>query len=206
MPSARCSRSTRPSGAYNQPVGHARGGPGPRRLRSCSLLTAPARQALRHMIRNTTLPPRVRAEAQLQLTQMPAYSRPTQIRNRCLLGGKTRGILRDFKLSRVGFPARTRRSGARPRTGRLLTGAVQLPHAGAERQPARRAEGQLVESAAPPARTTETARQRRRGKRTKGRGSRTQNCTIDQGGVARALLAGRGEGGRATPHQSDTNP
>ncbi|CAK7198818.1 40S ribosomal protein mrp2, mitochondrial [Sporothrix eucalyptigena] len=61
------------------------------------------RQALRHIIRNTTLPPRARAEAQLQLTQLPVYSRPTQIRNRCLLGGKSRGILRDFKMSRFNF-------------------------------------------------------------------------------------------------------
>ncbi|KAL8387161.1 hypothetical protein RB595_010114 [Gaeumannomyces hyphopodioides] len=61
----------------------------------------PERQALRYIIRNTTLPPRMRAEAQLQLTQMHAYTRPTQIRNRCILGGKTRGVLRDFKLTRV---------------------------------------------------------------------------------------------------------
>ncbi|KIH91625.1 mitochondrial 40S ribosomal protein MRP2 [Sporothrix schenckii 1099-18] len=59
------------------------------------------RQALRHIIRNTTLSPRTRAEAQLQLTQMHVYTRPTQIRNRCILGGKSRGILRDFKLSRA---------------------------------------------------------------------------------------------------------
>lgn len=63
------------------------------------------RQALRYIIRNTTLPPRVRATAQLQLTQMHCYTNPTQIRNRCILGGKGRGILRDFKLSRVSvFP------------------------------------------------------------------------------------------------------
>lgn len=60
-----------------------------------------ARQALRYIIRNTTLSPRVRAEAQLQLSQMHCYTRPTQVRNRCILGGKTRGILRDFKMSRV---------------------------------------------------------------------------------------------------------
>lgn len=59
------------------------------------------RQALRYIIRNTTLAPRVRAEAQLQLTQMHCYTNPTQIRNRCLLGGKGRGIFRDFKMSRV---------------------------------------------------------------------------------------------------------
>ncbi|KAI2637669.1 glucocorticoid receptor-like (DNA-binding domain) [Hypomontagnella submonticulosa] len=63
----------------------------------------PERQALRYIIRNTTLPPRTRAEAQLQLTQMHCYTRPTQIRGRCILGGKGRGILRDFKLSRYNF-------------------------------------------------------------------------------------------------------
>ena len=56
------------------------------------------------MVRNTALPMRTRAEAQLQLTQMHCYTRPTQIRNRCIMGGKGRGILRDFKLSRVCLP------------------------------------------------------------------------------------------------------
>lgn len=60
-----------------------------------------SRQALRYIIRNTTLPPRARAEAQLQLTQMHCYTRPTQIRGRCLLGGKGRGVFRDFRMSRV---------------------------------------------------------------------------------------------------------
>ncbi|EQL01611.1 hypothetical protein G6O67_002823 [Ophiocordyceps sinensis] len=63
----------------------------------------PQRQALRYIIRNTTLPPRVRAEAQLQLTQTHAYTRATQIGNRCILGGKGRGILSDFKMSRYNF-------------------------------------------------------------------------------------------------------
>ncbi|KAJ2905681.1 hypothetical protein MKZ38_004756 [Zalerion maritima] len=61
------------------------------------------RQALRYIIRNTTLPPRTRAEAQLQLTQMHCYTRPSQIRNRCMLGGKGRGVLRDFKMTRFNF-------------------------------------------------------------------------------------------------------
>lgn len=61
------------------------------------------RQALRYIVRNTALPVRTRAEAQLQLTQMHCYTRPTQIRNRCVMGGKGRGVLRDFKLSRVCF-------------------------------------------------------------------------------------------------------
>ncbi|KAG5942415.1 hypothetical protein E4U59_001126 [Claviceps monticola] len=61
------------------------------------------RQALRYVIRNTTLPPRVRATAQLQLASMHSYTRPTQIRNRCVLGGKGRGVLSDFKMTRFNF-------------------------------------------------------------------------------------------------------
>ncbi|KAJ9155226.1 hypothetical protein NKR23_g1927 [Pleurostoma richardsiae] len=61
------------------------------------------RQALRYIIRNTTLPPRTRAEAQLQLTQMHCYTRPTQIKNRCVISGRGRGIFRDFKMSRYNF-------------------------------------------------------------------------------------------------------
>ncbi|KAG9252461.1 uncharacterized protein F5Z01DRAFT_229558 [Emericellopsis atlantica] len=61
------------------------------------------RQALRYVIRNTSLPARARAEAQLQLQQMSNYTRPTQIRNRCTIGGHTRGVFRDFKMSRFNF-------------------------------------------------------------------------------------------------------
>ncbi|KAH8156545.1 hypothetical protein CIB48_g11702 [Xylaria polymorpha] len=60
----------------------------------------PERQALRYITRNTTLPPRTRAEAQLQLTQMHCYTRPTQIRGRCLLGGKGRVQLQNASFSR----------------------------------------------------------------------------------------------------------
>ncbi|OAA70340.1 mitochondrial 40S ribosomal protein MRP2 [Cordyceps fumosorosea ARSEF 2679] len=48
-------------------------------------------------------PERVRAEAQLQLAQMHCYTRPTQIRNRCIMGGQGRGVLSDFKMSRYQF-------------------------------------------------------------------------------------------------------
>ncbi|KAF2146248.1 uncharacterized protein K452DRAFT_348823 [Aplosporella prunicola CBS 121167] len=63
----------------------------------------PERQALRYMARNTTLPARVRAQAQLELTQMHAYTRSTQFKNRCIMGGKGRGIMSDFKMSRYQF-------------------------------------------------------------------------------------------------------
>ncbi|KAL8794726.1 MAG: hypothetical protein Q9195_002680 [Heterodermia aff. obscurata] len=60
------------------------------------------RQALRYIIRNTTLPGRTRAQAQLQLSQMHCYTRPTQINNRCIEGGKGRGVLgKHFRMARV---------------------------------------------------------------------------------------------------------
>ncbi|KAL8762551.1 MAG: hypothetical protein Q9184_001459 [Pyrenodesmia sp. 2 TL-2023] len=59
------------------------------------------RQALRYIIRNTTLPQRARAQAQLQLSQMHAYTRFTQINNRCIEGGKSRGVIRHFRMARV---------------------------------------------------------------------------------------------------------
>ncbi|EME38754.1 ribosomal protein S14-like protein [Dothistroma septosporum NZE10] len=63
----------------------------------------PERQALRYIIRNTSLPQRTRAQAQLQLTQMHCYTRPTQIKNRCTMGGKGRGVFTDFRMARFQF-------------------------------------------------------------------------------------------------------
>jgi small subunit ribosomal protein S14 len=45
----------------------------------------------------------VRAAAQLQLSNMHCYTRYTQIKNRCIAGGKGRGILSDFRLGRYQF-------------------------------------------------------------------------------------------------------
>ncbi|KAL2822126.1 hypothetical protein BDW59DRAFT_149668 [Aspergillus cavernicola] len=63
----------------------------------------PERQALRYIIRNTTLPARARAQAQLQLSQMHAYTRSTQIKNRCVAGGIARSVIRDFRIARYQF-------------------------------------------------------------------------------------------------------
>jgi len=53
------------------------------------------------MIRNTSLPQSIRNRAMLQLTQMHAYTRPTQIKNRCVAGGVARGVFRAFRMGRV---------------------------------------------------------------------------------------------------------
>ncbi|KAI1007551.1 hypothetical protein K3495_g674 [Podosphaera aphanis] len=63
----------------------------------------PERQALRYIIRNLQFPLRTRMQAQLELSKMHCYTRPTQIRNRCIIGGKGRGIMTDFKMSRYNF-------------------------------------------------------------------------------------------------------
>ena len=67
------------------------------------------RQALRYIIRNTTLPQRMRASAQLSLAQMHCYTRRTQIRNRCIQGGRGRAVFSDFRMARVSgdVPARS---------------------------------------------------------------------------------------------------
>lgn len=63
----------------------------------------PERQALRYIIRNTSLPQRMRTQAQLQLAQMSCYTRPTQIKNRCTMGGVGKGVLRAFRMGRFQF-------------------------------------------------------------------------------------------------------
>ncbi|CAD0109935.1 unnamed protein product [Aureobasidium uvarum] len=73
----------------------------PSSLLHSKLIECDYRQALRYIIRNTLLPQRARAQAQLQLSQMHCYTRPTQIKNRCIAGGKGRGVFRDFRMARV---------------------------------------------------------------------------------------------------------
>lgn len=59
------------------------------------------RQSLRYIAQNTSLPQRMRAQAQLQLSQMHMYTRSTVIKNRCIMGGRGKGIFGDFRMSRV---------------------------------------------------------------------------------------------------------
>lgn len=44
-----------------------------------------------------------RFTAQLTLNKMPRDSSPVRLRNRCQLTGRSRGVLRKFKLSRLCF-------------------------------------------------------------------------------------------------------
>ncbi|KAK9456572.1 mitochondrial 37S ribosomal protein MRP2 [Dipodascopsis uninucleata] len=60
----------------------------------------PERMALKYMAYNTTLPMKVRMQAQLKLANMHSWTRMGEFRNRCVVSGKGRSILSDFKMSR----------------------------------------------------------------------------------------------------------
>ncbi|CAG8540553.1 1842_t:CDS:1 [Paraglomus occultum] len=61
------------------------------------------RQAYRYIIRNETLSPRLRRQAQLNLNSFDIHSRPTSIRNRCSETGRARGVFREHRLCRFQF-------------------------------------------------------------------------------------------------------
>ncbi|KAJ7179825.1 hypothetical protein C8R43DRAFT_870720 [Mycena crocata] len=62
-----------------------------------------ARRAYLYVARNTTLPPQVRHQAQLQLNTFGRYTRPSSVKNRCSETGKGRGIIGEFALCRYQF-------------------------------------------------------------------------------------------------------
>lgn len=78
------------------------------------------------MIRNTLLPQRVRAQAQLELSQMHAYTRSTQFKNRCIMGGKGRGIMSDFRMGRVSLHEAIEALRSAPDTACARLDAAQL--------------------------------------------------------------------------------
>ncbi|KAJ7276234.1 hypothetical protein B0H12DRAFT_1005516 [Mycena haematopus] len=65
-----------------------------------------ARRAYIYVARNTTLPPQVRHQAQLQLNTFSKYTRPTTVKNRCSETGRGRGIISEFALCRFQFRLR----------------------------------------------------------------------------------------------------
>ncbi|KAJ6516053.1 hypothetical protein C8R45DRAFT_809632 [Mycena sanguinolenta] len=64
------------------------------------------RRAYIYVARNTTLPPQVRHQAQLQLNTFDKYTRPTTVKNRCSETGRGRGIISEFALCRFQFRIR----------------------------------------------------------------------------------------------------
>ncbi|KAJ7047538.1 hypothetical protein C8F04DRAFT_1022345 [Mycena alexandri] len=64
------------------------------------------RRAYLYVARNTTLPPQVRHQAQLQLNTFGKYTRPTTVKNRCAETGRGRGVISEFALCRTQFRLR----------------------------------------------------------------------------------------------------
>ncbi|KAJ3075053.1 40S ribosomal protein mrp2, mitochondrial [Podochytrium sp. JEL0797] len=63
----------------------------------------PQREALRLVFRDRNLPLMVRLKAQLELQKFPRYMRPVAVHNKCTESGKTRGMITEFKLSKILF-------------------------------------------------------------------------------------------------------
>lgn len=61
------------------------------------------RLVLKSLIRSTRLPAAVRASAQRQLAEMPANTSATRIRQRCILTGRPRAVISDYRISRIKF-------------------------------------------------------------------------------------------------------
>ncbi|OBZ76433.1 37S ribosomal protein MRP2, mitochondrial [Grifola frondosa] len=58
------------------------------------------RRAYLFVARNQALPPHVRYQAQLQLNTFGRYTRPTTVKNRCMVTGRGRGVMSEFGLCR----------------------------------------------------------------------------------------------------------
>lgn len=61
------------------------------------------RLELKNIINSTSLPIKIRWEATLKLSKLPRNSSKVRLRNRCVITGRSRGVYRDFKMSRIMF-------------------------------------------------------------------------------------------------------
>lgn len=61
------------------------------------------RQALKATAANQNISEEERQEARIALNKMPRNSSKIRLRNRCQLTGRTRGVYRKFKISRLCF-------------------------------------------------------------------------------------------------------
>lgn len=59
------------------------------------------RQLYKSIIKNQTLSQDIRYDFVLKLNALPKSSSLTKQRNRCVLSGRSRGTLRQFKISRI---------------------------------------------------------------------------------------------------------
>lgn len=59
------------------------------------------RQLLKALIKNQTVPQSVRYDSMLKLHALAKQTSKVQVVKRCVLSGRSRGVLRHFKLSRI---------------------------------------------------------------------------------------------------------
>lgn len=59
------------------------------------------RKCFKALIQNQSLPQKLRYEYILKLDALPKKSSPTQVVQRCVFSGRSRGVLRKFKMSRI---------------------------------------------------------------------------------------------------------
>ena len=59
------------------------------------------RRELKAIIYNKDTPSELRSEAQYKLSKLPKDSSKIRIKNRCVLTGRSKGVFRYFKLSRI---------------------------------------------------------------------------------------------------------
>ncbi|MDP7311528.1 MAG: 30S ribosomal protein S14 [Alphaproteobacteria bacterium] len=62
---------------------------------------ATRRARLKEMAKDDSLTPEERFNARLKLAELPRGASPVRQRNRCVLTGRSRGVYRKFKLSRI---------------------------------------------------------------------------------------------------------
>ena len=61
---------------------------------------APKRAALKAIIDDQSKSDEARYQARLELQQLPRNSSPTRLRNRCVVTGRSRGVYKQFGLTR----------------------------------------------------------------------------------------------------------
>lgn len=61
------------------------------------------RSTLKAVVMDRSKPIEERFEAQLKLNELPRNGARVRIRNRCEITGRSRGVYRKFKLSRIGL-------------------------------------------------------------------------------------------------------
>ena len=61
------------------------------------------RRQYKLIIQNQSIPPEIRAQAVMLLNKLARQGSLVRVRNRCVLTGRSRGILRKWRLSRIQF-------------------------------------------------------------------------------------------------------